>query len=326
MLGFCHFSSSEHTGYRFGFNGMEKDDEVKGNGNFMFTHYRGIDTRIGRWLSVDPKTKLAAWESPYLSMGANPIWRYDPMGDKWDDSNDSQEKADDFRTKTKTEIGKAESTLSSLTAQAENLGSGKAYDKVIEKIRNVQDHIGEMETSLLELNVLESSDQVYRLQPKSGLQGTTTYTMKDGKLYEEGGGGGRTYYENGIVVMEYAHGYLSTKAHELKHGFQFDRGMISFTTSTGKGGPLYDLTDEQAAYKRGSAFGLSVTKPLLSVTTKQLVGMGYTNKVHESLSIHTTLKEYYRILYNQDISGEKYSNLPVYKFENQLKEQIFKVK
>ncbi|MEZ4929190.1 MAG: hypothetical protein R2777_04175 [Chitinophagales bacterium] len=35
--------------YRFGFNGMEKDDEVSGDGNQYTTEFRQYDPRLGRW-------------------------------------------------------------------------------------------------------------------------------------------------------------------------------------------------------------------------------------------------------------------------------------
>jgi hypothetical protein len=36
-------------GYRFGFNGQEKIDEIKGSGNYLDFKYRGYDPRIGRF-------------------------------------------------------------------------------------------------------------------------------------------------------------------------------------------------------------------------------------------------------------------------------------
>jgi RHS repeat-associated protein len=52
-------------GYRYGFNGMEKDDEVKGNGNSVSFKYRVHDTRLGRFLSVDPLVNDYPWNSTY---------------------------------------------------------------------------------------------------------------------------------------------------------------------------------------------------------------------------------------------------------------------
>jgi RHS repeat-associated protein len=67
--------------YRYGFNGMEKDDEVKGEGNSYTTHYRLLDVRIGRWLSTDPLKAHFPYQSPYISVDNKPIIRADKNGD-----------------------------------------------------------------------------------------------------------------------------------------------------------------------------------------------------------------------------------------------------
>ena len=64
--------------YRYGFNGMEKDTELKGEGNSYTTEFRQLDTRLGRWFSVDPV--FQPWQSPYNSMNNNPVFLIDPMG------------------------------------------------------------------------------------------------------------------------------------------------------------------------------------------------------------------------------------------------------
>ena len=67
--------------YRYGFNGMEKDDEVKGPGNSYTTLWRQYDPRLGRWLSIDPKSrKYSAW-TPYNFVFNNPLNLTDPFGD-----------------------------------------------------------------------------------------------------------------------------------------------------------------------------------------------------------------------------------------------------
>ena len=65
--------------YRYGYQGSEKDNEIKGEGNDYITHYRHLDPRIGKWISIDPKQR--AFESPYVSMGNNPIIYNDYAGD-----------------------------------------------------------------------------------------------------------------------------------------------------------------------------------------------------------------------------------------------------
>jgi RHS repeat-associated protein len=76
-----NFKSRESV-YLYGYQGSEKDDEIKGNGNSYTTFYRALDPRLGRWFSIDPKTKETPFESPYVSMGNNPIWYNDILGDK----------------------------------------------------------------------------------------------------------------------------------------------------------------------------------------------------------------------------------------------------
>lgn len=51
--------------YRYGFQGQEKDDEVKGEGNSINYTHRMHDPRVGRFLSVDPLEKEYPWNSPY---------------------------------------------------------------------------------------------------------------------------------------------------------------------------------------------------------------------------------------------------------------------
>jgi RHS repeat-associated protein len=69
--------TSDSAGYRYGFNGMERDDEVKGGGNYLDFGARGYDSRIGRWISVDP---LNQFHSSYVGLGNNPIKFYDVDG------------------------------------------------------------------------------------------------------------------------------------------------------------------------------------------------------------------------------------------------------
>ncbi|WPQ66307.1 RHS repeat-associated core domain-containing protein [Chitinophaga sancti] len=52
-------------GYRYGFNGKENDNEVKGEGNQLDFGARGYDPRIGKFLSVDPLVEKYSSVSPY---------------------------------------------------------------------------------------------------------------------------------------------------------------------------------------------------------------------------------------------------------------------
>ena len=59
--------------YAFGFNGMEKDDDVKGDGNSLDFGARIYDSRLGRWLSVDPLESNYPNLSAYSFANNNPV-------------------------------------------------------------------------------------------------------------------------------------------------------------------------------------------------------------------------------------------------------------
>jgi RHS repeat-associated protein len=72
-------------GYRYGFNSMEKDDEVKGHGNSYDFGARMYDSRVGRFLSRDPREKEFPFMSVYCFAGNNPIKYIDLKGGGPDD-------------------------------------------------------------------------------------------------------------------------------------------------------------------------------------------------------------------------------------------------
>jgi RHS repeat-associated protein len=61
------------VGYRFSFNGMMKDNEIKGNGNSLAFKHRIYDSRLGKFLSVDPMAKTYPWNSNYAFAENDPI-------------------------------------------------------------------------------------------------------------------------------------------------------------------------------------------------------------------------------------------------------------
>ncbi|NQZ38477.1 MAG: hypothetical protein HRT58_22640 [Crocinitomicaceae bacterium] len=57
--------SEANNDYRYGFQGQESDDEVKGKGNSVNYKYRMHDPRIGRFFAVDPLAPKYSYNSPY---------------------------------------------------------------------------------------------------------------------------------------------------------------------------------------------------------------------------------------------------------------------
>ena len=67
--------------YRYGFNGKENDNEIKGNGAQQDFGNRAYDTRIAKFLSVDRLSATNPGSSPYNVSADNPILLIDINGD-----------------------------------------------------------------------------------------------------------------------------------------------------------------------------------------------------------------------------------------------------
>lgn len=66
--------------YRYGFNGKENDNEIKGEGNSIDYGARMLDPRIGRWFATDPLvSKFPSW-SPFNFAMNTPLNMFDPDG------------------------------------------------------------------------------------------------------------------------------------------------------------------------------------------------------------------------------------------------------
>jgi len=66
--------------YRYGFNGKENDNEVKGTGNQQDYGMRIYDPRVGRFLSTDPITSTYPMLTPYQFASNRPVDGIDQDG------------------------------------------------------------------------------------------------------------------------------------------------------------------------------------------------------------------------------------------------------
>ena len=125
-----HYSNGDLS-YRYGFNGMEKDDEVKGSGNHYDLGMRHYDPRLGRMFKIDPRSSEYAWQTPYAYHRNSPVSIIDFLGggdDKKTVTNPNKDKkANEIdghgkkveRTKTKTEA-----VIDGATEGTKNFGAG----------------------------------------------------------------------------------------------------------------------------------------------------------------------------------------------------------
>jgi RHS repeat-associated protein len=70
--------------YRYGFNGKENDNEVQGEGNQQDYGMRIYDTRVGRFLSVDPIASDYSELTPYQFGSNRPVDGIDQDGLEWE--------------------------------------------------------------------------------------------------------------------------------------------------------------------------------------------------------------------------------------------------
>ena len=97
--------SQANTTYRYGFNGKENDNDVKGEGNQQDYGMRIYDPRVGKFLSVDPLTKSYPWYTPYQFAGNMPIANIDLDGLEPLPATTGKEKmGDEATTSTSSEI------------------------------------------------------------------------------------------------------------------------------------------------------------------------------------------------------------------------------
>jgi RHS repeat-associated protein len=72
----------DEAAYKYGFNGMERDDEVRGTGNsYEFANRSIYDSRLGRFVSVDISANKFPSLSPYAFAGNKPISHKDQDGE-----------------------------------------------------------------------------------------------------------------------------------------------------------------------------------------------------------------------------------------------------
>ncbi|MBN8567806.1 MAG: RHS repeat-associated core domain-containing protein [Flavobacteriales bacterium] len=66
--------------YRYGYNGKEKDDEIKGEANSLDYGARIYDPRVGKFLSTDPLQLQFPFMSPFIYAADDPISMIDEDG------------------------------------------------------------------------------------------------------------------------------------------------------------------------------------------------------------------------------------------------------
>jgi RHS repeat-associated protein len=166
-------------GYRFGYQGSEKDDEIAGTGNIYTTYFRQLDVRIGRWWSYDPKPNASI--SPYASMGCNPIIYNDPWGDtlRVDRSKSETNAITKFQEQTKSETGGYYKVDINDKGDVTLVSTGKEGDGMTDKQEAYYNMLNEVikAKEVSTINLVEDSEDV-----PIGVWGATSQTIDVGDI------------------------------------------------------------------------------------------------------------------------------------------------
>jgi RHS repeat-associated protein len=122
-----NFSSDK---YRFGFNGKENDNEMKSIGNSLDFGARIYDSRIGRWLSLDPLQAKYPDLTPYNFSANNSIFIIDPDGKRILIANGGETYEYDGKTKYESQNLFILNAISAIE-QAKSYGGTKTIMKVV---------------------------------------------------------------------------------------------------------------------------------------------------------------------------------------------------
>ncbi|NQY74413.1 MAG: hypothetical protein HRT90_06575 [Candidatus Margulisbacteria bacterium] len=218
----------------YGFNGMEKDDKIKGSsGTSLTTMFRQYDPRIGRWFSVDPSL-AKPWESSYVGFGNTPTALIDVLGAEWE-TDDDKEIAYDM-------IGDNFDMIDEIDAKIDGLLKQGVDNLSVEQkgsLSDLQGQKSELEASTKELVAMGAVTDIFYNFNKVGKHkegGTEITETRDGQA--------------GIrVVIDWA--VQGDLYHETKHGYQILSGEISDVAGLPQEkDPLYTVDDEVAAKRR----------------------------------------------------------------------------
>jgi RHS repeat-associated protein len=202
--------------YRYGFNGKENDNEVKGIGNSIDFGDRSYDPRLGRWLSLDPLMAKYPGMSPYNFAAGNPILYIDKDGQDYVVSVDHATKTITIKA-TYHAVKGAGATLASEGVTRWNNQNGK-YQYVVGEGDKAVTYQIKFDLKVKEHKTVAERDAAFKAD-KSGGANKFASTEKDlpvhGKSFSDDG---KKMNVNSIIVENTAEANKRfTPAHEVGH-------------------------------------------------------------------------------------------------------------
>jgi hypothetical protein len=114
--------------YRFGFNGAENLNEVKGAGNTPDLGDRWHDPRLGKIIyRIDRRTAEYPWQSPYAYYANSPIWQIDYNGEGDGDKSKFEEGAEKVAVKIAKPLAVYGRKIDDFMKSAKDVGIGGQF-------------------------------------------------------------------------------------------------------------------------------------------------------------------------------------------------------
>ena len=223
--------------FRYGFNGMEGDRELKGLGNSYTTEFRQYDPRIGRWLSVDPEKNT--FESPFLSMGNNPLSFNDIYGNKIKGKNGKRLLAQ-YELALKGRISDiASEIVQEKSKDTPDLTKITALNSIMEGLETHLDDVTQIKESSLEYSIKKG-----KKYPDANGVHLNSQVQIDGAFgVDQGNKSGQ------LMIHPEAENFNLTMAGLVTSAALFDKGETSVAADIsnwiawGLGSNLYDIHD-----------------------------------------------------------------------------------
>ncbi len=274
QLNTLYLNGASGTAYRFAYNGMEQDHEMKGIDNSYTTEFREFDPRLGRWFTTDPRTDELAWESPYLSMGNNPIMLNDINGDVWKTDAD-EKKAIKMDNIASTLMDKYQNQLDKLDPKSANYESDKA---------DLTFKINELHDAKDELQAMGNDKSMIFQFKDTKESGSDNTSIKYGVGYTFPDGTTDRLPEVTMTVFNDPDdpiGNIGSQFHEAKHAYQMLTGDLKNTYDGAD--KIDEVTSEVQAKQReyaimGGTKGFMMGEGYLAITEANWVKQVMANK------------------------------------------------
>jgi len=274
-------------GYRWGFNGQEKDDEVAGSGNSYSAEFWQYDSRLGRRWNVDPVVKHH--ESPYAAFASNPIWFIDPNGA--DTSFADKQAKIDFEnaySNVNNRISGLESTISGYDEQLANGSLSKGEQRKMEKGRKTAQYELEKWNKLKADfdNIISNPDVMFRYSSNTNELKNDENGITEGQINRDQYG----RIVGGIVNIVIRPGHDEAVIHENRHGNQVLEDRY---------GAMSVFDRELEAYTYQEVYNYRSVKVLIDNAIQHKYDNMPTNLRPTSISLEEMIRYRYRDLINK---------------------------